>query len=147
MKGDINNLQVVGFAFRPDLDKVVLMQKARPDWQAGQLNGVGGRVKQGEEGVPAVAMQREFLEETGCVTSSFMWDRSQTITFPNDVMLFVYHTVLTDLHSVRSLTDETVLVLPVEYVLKLPPHPILDIQGKIRLALHNIKLKRDMQDL
>lgn len=42
---------------------VVLIKKNRPEWQAGLLNGVGGKVEAGEH--PGAAMRREFLEETG----------------------------------------------------------------------------------
>lgn len=54
---------VLGFAFTPDFEKVALIRKNKPDWQAGLLNGIGGKVEVGE--CPAVAMDREFLEETG----------------------------------------------------------------------------------
>lgn len=44
-------------------DRVVLVRKSRPSWQAGLLNGVGGKWESGETGCEA--MRREFLEETG----------------------------------------------------------------------------------
>lgn len=63
---------VVGFAFcdefrryRPDgPDRhVLLIQKTRPEWQAGCLNGLGGHVEDNEP--PAATMRREFREEAG----------------------------------------------------------------------------------
>lgn len=42
--------------------KVALIRKARPAWQAGKLNGIGGRVNPGE--TPLDAQVREFREET-----------------------------------------------------------------------------------
>lgn len=53
---------VCGFMFDTDGD-VLLIEKVRPDWQAGKLNGIDGRIEDGESG--AEAMRREFLEETG----------------------------------------------------------------------------------
>jgi 8-oxo-dGTP pyrophosphatase MutT (NUDIX family) len=54
---------VVGFYFDLGRNSVVLIRKDHPEWQAGLLNGVGGKIE-GEE-TPLRAMQREFLEETG----------------------------------------------------------------------------------
>jgi 8-oxo-dGTP diphosphatase len=53
---------VVGFAFN-ELERVLLVEKKRPDWQKGLLNGIGGKIEPGE--TPAEAMDRECLEETG----------------------------------------------------------------------------------
>jgi 8-oxo-dGTP pyrophosphatase MutT (NUDIX family) len=54
---------VLGFAFTPDLSRVVLMRKARPEWQSGLLNGIGGHIEFAEASL--VAMVREFREEAG----------------------------------------------------------------------------------
>lgn len=51
---------VVGFLFCGE--EVLLIRKARPQWQRGKLNGVGGHVEMGE--TFRAAMIREFLEET-----------------------------------------------------------------------------------
>lgn len=42
---------------------VALIQKNRPEWQAGKLNGIGGQIETNES--PTVAARREFCEETG----------------------------------------------------------------------------------
>ncbi len=54
---------VNGFLFSPDKKKIVLIRKQRPDWQKFKLNGIGGRIEQGE--TPIDAMKREFMEEAG----------------------------------------------------------------------------------
>jgi 8-oxo-dGTP diphosphatase len=53
---------VVGFLFDGQ-GNVALIEKNRPDWQIGRLNGVGGQVEKGES--PLKAMVREFYEEAG----------------------------------------------------------------------------------
>ncbi len=40
-----------------------MIEKLKPEWQKGRLNGVGGKVEEGED--PFDAMVREFREETG----------------------------------------------------------------------------------
>ncbi len=55
---------VAGFLFGGGLEQyVVLVRKARPTWQAGMLNAVGGHIEDGE--APLEAMVREFKEEAG----------------------------------------------------------------------------------
>lgn len=52
-----------GFLFSEDRSRVLLIRKRRPAWQAGKLNGVGGKIEPGE--TPLQAMRREFREEAG----------------------------------------------------------------------------------
>jgi 8-oxo-dGTP diphosphatase len=63
---ELNVLQimqyVVGFLFNVSETGVVLIRKNKPKWQAGLLNGVGGKIEEGES--PLQAMTREWLEET-----------------------------------------------------------------------------------
>lgn len=60
---------VCGFAFSGDDATVWLIQKQRPDWQKGLLNGIGGHIEPGE--APEKAMEREFYEEAGIVLSDW----------------------------------------------------------------------------
>lgn len=55
---------VVGFLFDTSLN-VVLIEKIKPEWQAGRLNGIGGHVEEGEDDLEA--MIREFKEEAGVI--------------------------------------------------------------------------------
>jgi 8-oxo-dGTP diphosphatase len=48
---------------------VALIQKHRPDWQKGRLNGIGGKIEKGE--TPLEAMVREFCEEAGAEVLSW----------------------------------------------------------------------------
>ena len=61
----------VGFIFNKDLSKVLLIHKTKPEWQAGRINGIGGKVEDGEEYVDC--MVREAEEETGIKSKSKDW--------------------------------------------------------------------------
>lgn len=81
---------VCGFAFhgggtvRP---RVVLIRKVKPDWQAGKLNGVGGKIEPGE--CATVAMAREFHEETGVKTNPRDWEVFAKMHFPKAEVTFL----------------------------------------------------------
>lgn len=54
---------VTGFYFDPLRERVALIRKDHPPFQAGKLNGIGGKLEQGES--PLSCMIREFEEEAG----------------------------------------------------------------------------------
>ena len=54
---------VLGFIFNREENKVLLVQKKRPEWQAGHWNGIGGKIEKDE--TPLLAMEREGHKETG----------------------------------------------------------------------------------
>jgi 8-oxo-dGTP diphosphatase len=61
---------VLGFAF-DKMGRVALIEKKRPEWQRGKLNGLGGSVEKGEG--YHEAMVREFREECGLATLEKDW--------------------------------------------------------------------------
>ena len=103
---------VLGFAFSEDLSKVVLIKKARPAWQAGKLNGVGGKVEKDE--TLQDAMTREFREEAGVEIKS--WKKLGVMSGDNwEVWVFAsYHN---NLKKVLSQTDEMVGVYHVPSII------------------------------
>ena len=64
---------VVGFLFSGPW--VLLLRKNRLAWQAGKLNGPGGKVEPGEAG--ADAMRREFVEEIEYAVDA--WEHFATV--------------------------------------------------------------------
>lgn len=54
---------VVTFLFNHDYTKVWLIEKQKPEWQKGRLNGIGGKIENGE--TPVDAAFRELQEEAG----------------------------------------------------------------------------------
>lgn len=63
---------VLGFLFDTSRKRCVLLEKAKPEWQAGRYNGVGGKIEPGEG--PSKAMSREFHEETGLLIPESEWE-------------------------------------------------------------------------
>jgi 8-oxo-dGTP diphosphatase len=104
---------VLGFMFDETLERVVLIRKLRPEWQKGNLNGVGGSIKPGETMLGA--MIREFREETGVCTVGRDWTHFATLGGDSAngdrftvACLSSQSSIGVD--SVRSITDEKVEV-------------------------------------
>ncbi len=65
-------------------DRVALVRKNKPTWQAGRLNGIGGGIEANER--PIDAMTREWFEETYNWHSE--WERFAEIRFPETIVHF-----------------------------------------------------------
>ena len=104
---------VAGFLFNTEgfgIDKVALVRKNRPDWQAGRLNAIGGKIEPGE--TPFQAMQREFAEEAGHFRID--WEQFCTLTGDGWVVYF-FRAFTPGVESVVSTyTDEEIVVVPVD---------------------------------
>lgn len=98
---------VVGFYVSPLTDEVLLIRKRRPRWQAGLLNGIGGKVEPGETADEAMA--REFKEEAGLKVLD--WQLMVNMTFPVASISF-YRALTVSGHLRRAITktDERIEV-------------------------------------
>ncbi len=65
MRGYPMQEYVAGLLFDESKSYVALILKTHPDWQAGKLNAIGGRIETEKNESPMDAMRREFKEETG----------------------------------------------------------------------------------
>lgn len=74
---------VAGF-MKDSSDRVALVRKNKPAWQAGKLNGIGGGIEPNE--TPIDAMTREWFEETYNWHSE--WERFAEIRFPETIVHF-----------------------------------------------------------
>ena len=97
---------VVGFMFDTEGESVALIEKNRPSWQKGKLNGIGGHIEPGES--PIDAMVREFREETGHDSSSFPWGKFATLS--GDQYVVHFFTSIGPVRSLQTTTDERVSV-------------------------------------
>ncbi|MCG2614878.1 NUDIX hydrolase [Terrimonas sp. NA20] len=61
----------IGAVFTPDLNKVLLIKKTKPEDQAGRLNMPGGKIEPGEGSLSCVV--REITEEAGIHTDPNKW--------------------------------------------------------------------------
>ncbi len=102
---------VTGFLFNSALNQVVLIKKNKPKWMAGKLNGVGGKIEEGES--PIEAMQREFLEEAGATV--IFWNPFAVLTNKNNDHTIHY---FVSVSSQLMLTDVVETMTPEEIVIR-----------------------------
>jgi 8-oxo-dGTP diphosphatase len=96
----------LGFAFDESFTSVLLIQKNRPEWQAGKLNGIGGKVEGYDEN-EFHAQAREFREEAGINTQPEDWKIFASM-YSSDFIVDCFWTTLKDINAFRSVTDEIV---------------------------------------
>lgn len=98
---------VVGLVFDPK-QRVMLIEKNRPDWQKGYFNGVGGEINNNE--TPINAMIRECKEESGLEITN--WQLYDKVVFPNGIELNYFCSLIRSdlLNTFRSMTDEQITV-------------------------------------
>ena len=100
---------VLGFMFDPTRERILLIRKNRPRWQAGKLNGIGGKVEPGES--PVSAMVREFTEETGLQTQPSEWSHFAVLE-GQDFRVWCFQAASEQMIQARTLTDEEVVLMP-----------------------------------
>jgi len=125
-----------GFLFSEDHKRVALIRKNKPEWQAGRLNAIGGKIEDGE--TPGQAMNREFIEEAGIDVTTFLsftnWDNFAFLEGPDWSCHF--YRAFGDPELCESKTDEIVKVFEVEKVkLMNRPEVIGNIPWLLSLAL------------
>lgn len=105
---------VAGFMFNKTKTKVALIRKNKPEWQKGLLNGIGGKIEEGEHMIDA--MCREFKEETGLKTFYYDWKHLVNLESKRDnwiVDFFYSDTLLENLDELKTTTDEEVIIIDV----------------------------------
>lgn len=119
---------VCGFMFSEDRENVLLIQKDRPEWQAGKLNGVGGKIEFVDQErvkfdeafhnysvAPCFyAMTREFKEEVGIETHEQDWTHFATLEGSNS-RVYCFKTVSNKIFSNKQMESEEPRIIPVEY--------------------------------
>ena len=124
---------VCGFLFSPDRSRVLLIRKRRPAWQAGKLNGVGGKVEAGETALHA--MCREFREEAGL--GGIEWQLGVVLTGRD--WRGHFFRAFGDVDAARAGTDEP---LERHKVTALPPDVIPNLTWIVPLLLDDDVARR-----
>lgn len=102
---------VCGFMFELDDLGVLLIRKKRPTWQAGKMNGIGGRIEDGE--TPEEAMRREFREEAALDHAD--WRRFCTLRDERGWLVHFF-SAAGEIIKARSQTDESLVCCAVDAI-------------------------------
>lgn len=121
---------VTGFMYSTDKKRVVLIEKINPEWQRGYLNGVGGKIEQGE--TPEIAMSREFEEETGVLTAPEKWKIFVVINGAEKYKVYFLYTLSDDLVNVQTVEEEKVGIYDVD---DLPQNVLHNLRWLIPMSL------------
>ncbi len=121
---------VAGFLFNKDLTKVLLIEKLKPEWQAGKLNGIGGKIEPGE--AVEEAMAREFKEETGIAFGQ--WRAFCRLHDEREWRVWFFTGITVDLSIARQMEAERPVVVDVN---DLPDNIIPNLRWLIHMAADN----------
>jgi len=99
---------VCGFLFQHlgNGARVMLIEKKRPAWMAGKLNGIGGAIKPDES--PVQAMIREFKQETGVTFDNWIYF-CQMRYIDKATIHFFYGIAPVLFNACKTQTDETLV--------------------------------------
>lgn len=118
---------MVGFCYDTDAQHVLLVRKTRPTWQAGLLNGVGGKVEPGEHF--QAAMVREWVEETPAAPVVPTWEHFVTLLSGEHTIVFfrafTHWEDLAALHRTVNDVGERLFLVRIESVVANPHVPNL----------------------
>ena len=104
---------VAGFMIAGDR-KVALVKKCKPEWQRGRLNGIGGKIEDGE--TPYDAMAREFLEETGFATKGDEWHRFAVLSDDNTFCVHFFCRHVVAMPVLRTMEEEEIVTVRIDSI-------------------------------
>lgn len=127
----------IGMLYSEDFEKVLLIKKTRPNWQAGHYNFPGGKIEPGEP--PHISVSREFKEETGLRLPSFTWSSVGTIyNGDRSYRVLIFAGIYNEKQhgEAKTLTDEVV-----EWVscAALPPNIITNLNWLVPLGINYLR--------
>ena len=131
----------LGFVFDLPVEKVLLIDKQRPEWQKGKLNGIGGKIEAGE--TDEACMVREAFEECGLQTRTADWIRFAVLKH-KEWQVSVFAAVHFGDHlSLYSKTDEEVMWID---PMRIPPNTIANVSWLVPLA-KDVLQNRDVKEV
>lgn len=125
----------LGFMFDEKFEQVALIRKNRPQWQAGKLNGLGGKIESGE--YPLHCMIREFKEESGFVTGEDQWSYFCQLVKTGKFAMYCYATV-GDVWKLQTMESEKVEIIPVSTLYPGRKDVIENLWWLVGLAIDNL---------
>jgi 8-oxo-dGTP diphosphatase len=131
---------VVGFLFSADFERVVLIRKKRPKWQRGQLNGVGGKLEDGESVYKAIA--RECREECGLRVSAKRWRcylKMEGVNLDNKPFRVFFMAAVGNPAKATATTDEAIEVVYVRDISPLRSDLVENVCWTIALAIDSLQ--------
>jgi 8-oxo-dGTP diphosphatase len=137
------NKYVLCFLFNKELTNVALIIKTKPEWQKGCLNGIGGKIEDGE--TPFKAICRELYEECGAKIA-----KGSLINFcimsgtNNDNEKFIVNcfTGYYKLSQLKTKTEEEIVIYGVDRAISLKNEPLKRIDNVpwlVLLAIYFLK--------
>lgn len=128
---------VLGFVFDLREKQVLLIEKLKPDWQKGFLNGIGGKVEP-EDDTLVDAMTREFKEEATAQIAPMAWSNFCTMKGrkcpDGDWNVYCYYYVIPALSGVKKEVSKA----ESEQILWVPLSKIRSAEGDDSRLLGNI---------
>jgi 8-oxo-dGTP diphosphatase len=121
---------VAGFMFSADGSEVLLVEKQKPAWQCGLLNGIGGKIESGETSIQSLI--REFAEETGIETTPADWTAMVHYVREKVYEVYFYKAFTDKIVIATSREGETVAKFAVD---NLPENVIFNLKWLIPLCL------------
>lgn len=135
---------VLGFMFSHDKQRVALIKKEKPEWQRGKLNGIGGKIEEGES--PVEAMVREFREEGGVDTPPAQWLQYCIMGCPtgDDPWQVYCFTTIGDVDHLHTVTSEKITLEYTICVRPFEPKTVENLSWLVPLALDHLEDRRPL---
>ncbi len=102
----------VGFVINKSHKLVLLINKNRPAWQKGALNGLGGRLQESE--TPNEGIARSVNREANIETNAEQWRKIGSIENDGDVIYFLTTVYDGETADATTMTDEQIEWFPLK---------------------------------
>ncbi len=128
---------VLGLIYNRNKSHVLLVKKKRPDWQAGRVNGIGGKIEVDE--TPLQAMNREASEETHY---GFTFEHFLTFVCPGGTVYVFKAICPTAEITFEQVEDEVLFISPVK---DLPLNLMSNVRWIIPISISNLQFPLMLQ--
>lgn len=127
-------IYVAGLMFDNAMQRVVLIRKGRPAWQRGMLNGIGGKIEDGEGNI--AAMIREFAEEAGVQTEKSDWKYFMQMRGDHFSVDFFYGRSTEHFEAARTMETEELVKVDLDQLHKQAASLVPGLNWAIPMAVH-----------